>query len=225
MRRQPQQFPKRQRGAVAVVVGLAILVLLGMIGLALDMGQMFVNKTELQNAADACALAAARELDGNADALTRADAAGVKVGTQNLVGFQKTAVVLTPADISYSDQLSPNSSYTTSAATSAGEAKKARFAMCQVGRTDIAMWFMGLQGFGNQTVRAYAVATLAPSQTTCAIPVGMCEANGSAPTFGLVVGQWYSGKFSAGTPGSTGSYDWIDFNPASRSLISLAPPP
>src|SRR5512143_1253237 len=213
MRRQPPQLPKRQRGAVAVVVGIAILVLVGMIGLALDMGQMFVNKTELQNAADACALAAARELDGNADALTRADAAGVKVGSQNLVGFQKTAVVLTPADISYSDQLSPNSSYTTSAAASAGEAKKARFAMCQVGRTDIAMWFMGLQGFGNQTVRAYAVATLAPSQSTCAIPVGMCEANASPPTFGLVVGQWYSGKFSAGTPGSTGSYDWIDFNP------------
>src|SRR5512143_2845716 len=214
MRRQPPQLPKRQRGAVAVVVGIAILVLVGMIGLALDMGQMFVNKTELQNAADACALAAARELDGNADALTRADAAGVLVGTQNLVGFQKTAVVLTPADISYSDQLSPNSSYKTSAAASAGEAKKARFAMCQVGRTDIAMWFMGLQGFGNQTVRAYAVATLAPSQSTCAIPIGLCkQPGGSAPTFGLIVGQWYSGKFSAGTPSTTGSYNWIDFNP------------
>ena len=214
MRRQPQQLHKRQRGAVAVVVGIAIFVLVGMIGLALDLGQMFVNKTELQNAADACALAAARELDGNPDALTRADAAGVLVGTQNRVGFQKAAVALTPADISYSEELSPNSSYKTSTASSTSEAKEAKFAMCQVKRSNIKMWFMGVNGFGDQIVSAYAVATLAPSQSTCAIPIGMCkQPGGSAPTFGLLVGQWYSGKFSSGTPSTTGSYNWIDFNP------------
>lgn len=218
MRRLQPKLPKRQRGAVAVVVGLSIFVLVGMIGLALDLGQMFVNKTELQNAADACALAAARELDGNADALTRADAAGVLVGTQNLVGFQGAAVTLTAADISYSEQLSPNSStyYKTSAVASVDEAKKAKFAMCKVERDDIGMWFMGVRGFGDQTVRAYAVATLAPSQSTCAIPIGLCqESGGSAPTFGLVVGKWYSGKFGpdgSGT-GYTGSYNWIDFDP------------
>src|SRR5574340_615149 len=214
MRHQPRQLPKRQRGAVAVVVGIAILVLLGMIGLALDMGQMFVNKTELQNAADACALAAARELDGNADALVRADAAGVKVGASNRVGFQMAAVALTAGDISYSEQLSPNSTYKTSAASGAGEAEEARFAMCQVKRSNIKMWFMGVRGFGDQTVAAYAVATLAPSQSTCAVPIGMCKMPGGvAPTFGLVVGQWYSGKYESGTPSTTGSYNWIDFDP------------
>jgi len=212
MRHQHQQLLKHQRGSVAVVVGISIFVLVGMIGLALDMGQMFVNKTELQNAADACALAAARELDGNVDALTRADAAGVLVGTRNRVGFQGVAVTLTAADISYNANLSPNSGYQTSAA-GAGPAT-ARFAMCRVERTDIGMWFMGVRGFGDQTVRAYAVATLAPSQTTCAIPIGMCKMpGGSAPAFGLVAGQWYSGKFSSGTPSTTGSYNWIDFNP------------
>jgi hypothetical protein len=194
---------------VAVVVGLTIFVLVGMIGLALDLGQMFVNKTELQNAADACALAAARELDGNADALTRADAAGLTVGNQNRVGFQNTGVAFSPNDITYSDQLSPNSAYSNNA-----DPATARFAMCTVQRTDIGMWFMGVLGFGDQTVGAYAVATLAPSQTTCAIPIGMCKMpGGSAPGFGLVVGQWYSGKFSAGTPSTTGSYNWIDFEP------------
>jgi len=209
MRRQLHQLPKRQRGAVAVVVGIAILVLVGMIGLALDLGQMFVNKTELQNAADACALAAARELDGNADALTRADAAGVLVGTQNLVGFQGAAVALTADDITYSEQLSPNSTYVNNA-----DPATAKFAMCKVERDDIRMWFMGVRGFGDQTVRAYAVATLAPSQSTCAVPIGMCKMPGGvAPTFGLVVGQWYSGKYESGTPSTTGSYNWIDFDP------------
>jgi hypothetical protein len=219
MRRQLQQLPKRQRGSVAVVVGIAIFVLVGMIGLALDMGQMFVNKTELQNAADACALAAARELDGNTDALTRADAAGVLVGTQNLVGFQAAAVALTAADISYSAHLSPNSAYETSANA---DPITAKFAMCKVERSDIGMWFMGVLGFGDQTVRAYAVATLAPSQTTCAIPIGLCKMpGGSAPSFGLMVGQWYGGKFESGTPSTTGSYNWIDFNPGGGGANEL----
>ena len=211
MRRLSHQLPKRQRGAVAVVVGLAIFVLVGMIGLALDMGQMFVNKTELQNAADACALAAARELDGTADALTRADAAGIFVGGKNQRGFQKDAVVIAAADIRYSEHLSPNADYETSATA---DPATARYVMCEARRNDIGMWFMGVRGFGDQTVSAYAVATLAPSQSTCAVPIGLCQMpGGTAPGFGLVVGQWYSGKFSSGTPGTTGSYNWIDFNP------------
>ena len=172
MRRLSHQLPKRQRGAVAVVVGLAIFVLVGMIGLALDMGQMFVNKTELQNAADACALAAARELDGTADALTRADAAGIFVGGKNQRGFQKDAVVIAAADIRYSEHLSPNADYETSATA---DPATARYVMCEARRNDIGMWFMGVRGFGDQTVSAYAVATLAPSQSTCAVPIGLCQ--------------------------------------------------
>jgi uncharacterized membrane protein len=41
-------------------------------GIALDFGHLFVVKTELQTAADSCALAAAQELDGASDALNRA---------------------------------------------------------------------------------------------------------------------------------------------------------
>lgn len=48
----------RQRGAVAVVVGLTIVMLAGMVGLAIDGGHLYLTKTELQNASDACALAA-----------------------------------------------------------------------------------------------------------------------------------------------------------------------
>jgi Flp pilus assembly protein TadG len=46
-----------QRGAVAIIVGLVLAVLMGFAGLALDVGHLYVEKTELQNAADACALA------------------------------------------------------------------------------------------------------------------------------------------------------------------------
>lgn len=223
----PRQLPEHQRGAVAVVVGIAIVVLVGIIGLALDMGQMFVNKTELQNAADACALAAARELDGNSDALTRADAAGVLVGARNRVGFQDSVVTMATTNLSYSKQLSPNSIYQTSATANPATSK---FAMCKIERTDIGMWFMGVRGFGNQAVRAYAVAALAPSQTNCALPIGFCRNNtppgtcpgGGAPdAYGLCVGDWKNGRFDAGG-GATGSFNWIDFTPPSGGASEVA---
>ena len=49
----------KQRGVVAVLVTVALPVLLLIMGLALDFGHVFVNKTRLQNALDATALSAA----------------------------------------------------------------------------------------------------------------------------------------------------------------------
>ncbi|MFU8787787.1 MAG: TadE/TadG family type IV pilus assembly protein [Methylobacter sp.] len=52
-------YPKKQRGAIVVLVAIALPVLLLIMGLALDFGHVFVNKTRLQNALDATALSAA----------------------------------------------------------------------------------------------------------------------------------------------------------------------
>lgn len=210
---------RRQRGAVAIVVALSIFVLIGMIGLAIDLGRMFVIKTELQNAADACALAAAKELDGDADAITRADAAGIRVGTRNEVNFQSAAATVTMASLTYNEALSPNGDYNRTI-----DPENAKYVMCTVSRPGIGLLFMNVLGFGNQTVNAYAVATLAHGQTTCAIPIGICRdpdpgySQTSEPPWGLEIGKWYGGKFNttqsvceSGT--TTGNFNWIDFTP------------
>lgn len=218
MLKQHMMHPKKcQRGAVAIIVGICIVVLVGMIGLVVDMGHLFVFKTELQNAADSCALAAAKELDGGSDALTRAQSAGITVGQQNKADLQGAAVSISPANIKFSATLSPNSNYLTLAA--GANPATAKYAMCTLNRTGIPMWFMQVMGLGDQIVAAEAVATLSPSQTTCAIPIGVCK-QGSGANFGLVTGKWYSGKFSAGS-GGTGSYDWIDFTPPGGGASEL----
>jgi len=56
---------KKQRGVVVVVVTIALQVLLLIMGLALDFGHVFVNKTRLQNALDATALSAAIAINKN----------------------------------------------------------------------------------------------------------------------------------------------------------------
>lgn len=60
--RRPLIFHRRQRGAIAILYGLSILFVIVVFGLAIDLGQAYCRKTELQNAVDAAALAGARSL-------------------------------------------------------------------------------------------------------------------------------------------------------------------
>ncbi|MGH8729194.1 MAG: pilus assembly protein TadG-related protein [Burkholderiales bacterium] len=209
----------RQRGTVIILVGISLAVLIGFLGIVIDLGRLFVTKTELQSAMDACALAASAELRQDAQAITRAVNAGITAGTRNNVRFQAAAVSIGAGDIYFSDRLSDNSTtfpfgYVSSATATPATA---RYAMCARSETGIATFFMqALEGFLGlastpDTVGAWGTATLAPSQISCAIPIGLCS-QGAAPTFGFNVGQWYDGRFGAGE-GGTGSYNWIDFNP------------
>ncbi|MBG6223026.1 hypothetical protein IWX79_003987 [Janthinobacterium sp. CAN_S1] len=60
---------QRQRGAILIAFSILLIVVLGFIGLALDVGQVIGRKTELQNLADNAALAAAAELVGTPEGL------------------------------------------------------------------------------------------------------------------------------------------------------------
>lgn len=225
--------PGRQHGAVMIMVATAGAVLIGFLGLTIDLGRLFVTKTELQSAMDACSLAAAAELrpgttPPDLQAVNRAVNAGILAGNRNKVGFQANAANIGSADILFSDRLSDNTStfpfgYVSSAAANPATA---RYAMCARSQGGITTWFMQvLEGFlgapsNPKSVGAWATATLLASQTNCAIPVGICE-KGPAPTYGLTPGMWVSGRFDSGG-GSTGSFNWIDFSPPAGGANELA---
>lgn len=65
-------FLRREDGAAAVYVSIIIAVLVAFVGLAIDFGRFYTTNSEAQNAADAAALAAATQLDGEADSISRA---------------------------------------------------------------------------------------------------------------------------------------------------------
>lgn len=207
---------KRQGGAIAIIVGLSLVVLIGFIGLVLDLGHLYIAKTELQNAADACALGAVRELDQKTDALTRAIDAGRTVGNRNRVDFQTDLVSIQDGDITFSATwpFVPGASATT--------AKYVRCAPHESNPKSFAMWFMQMLGFGDQTVNASAVAALLPAQTFCGIPIGICtdQASKGSPlaNWGLAPGQGVNGRLSAGM---TGSFNWIDFTPPAGGSSEL----
>jgi Flp pilus assembly protein TadG len=52
----------RERGAIIILVALTLTILVGLIGLGMDAGQMFVAKQQLQSAADAAAMAGVMDM-------------------------------------------------------------------------------------------------------------------------------------------------------------------
>ena len=78
---------RQQQGAVAILVGITLFVLVGMLALVIDLGHLYWAKAGLQNAADAAALAGAKELDGTAAGITRAKQSALAVGRENSYSF------------------------------------------------------------------------------------------------------------------------------------------
>ena len=94
--------PRRQRGAVIVLVTLAMVAMLLMAALALDGGHMLVNKTRLQNSVDAAALSGAKTLQqvlgsGNAASLSRSAALATLTLNASAGGNSELAAAVTAA--------------------------------------------------------------------------------------------------------------------------------
>ena len=79
---------KDSRGATAVMVALTMTVLLTMAAAAIDIGHALVARNELQNAADAAALAGARTLGLAYEGMTPAE-----MGTYTLTGGDRAAIM------------------------------------------------------------------------------------------------------------------------------------
>lgn len=232
MRRVPVRLPERQsyggprkeRGVVAVIVALSMAALIGFVGLALDLGKLYIAKSELQNSADSCALAAVRELGGaNTNQLVLAEAAGIAAGTRHDVLFHSETIALAVDDsVTFSQTL--EGVYQPKTAMSSNEALLARYARCTVERTGIANWFIQalnvLPGIsmGNQAVAATAVATRSPSQiASCALPVAICS---SAVTPAPSIGTWLQSAISPGGA-TTGNFVWVDYSPSGGGAAEL----
>ena len=200
-----------QAGVVLPLVALTLVVLLGLAGLVIDMGGLFVAKTELQSALDSCALAAAQQLDGAPDALTRATNAGMTAGNVNKVQYQATAAGITNGEITFSGTLSPF--------TGTATAATARYAKCghtKNGIGSLLIEFVG--GATSNSVGAVAVASRVPGQVACnTLPIGIqcnsatCDA---AHNFGLTKGQWIAAVFGSGSL-SPGQFGWANLCDAS----------
>jgi Flp pilus assembly protein TadG len=111
MNEQRDRLRNGERGSIIIMTAIFALLLLLMVGLCIDVSRIYVVRAELQNAADAAALTAARELNGGTDGIDNAvtQATTVIANNQGL----RTKVNVGIAEITFATTL--NGTYMTAA--------------------------------------------------------------------------------------------------------------
>ncbi len=200
---------RRERGAALVLVVIGMLALLAMAGLAVDTAHVLLNKSRLQSALDAAALAAAKSLSGSTDT-TKADTAANSVFTLNLAQYPELQRAVTGGltlTTQYSSTLIP---------FNAGTAP-ASFVRASITGFATQMSLISVLGITSMNVAGSAVAGPSPPLTTACniVPVFVCADTtvGTAPLFNFQVGQVLGLNLSAGSTSTIG--------PGNYGLLSI----
>lgn len=134
---------RRSRGAIALMFAFSLFVLFGVLALAIDLGRTYVVRTELQNAADAAALAGAQELDQTLDGINRASNRAIAMAAQNNFRFS-SQVVITAANLAVGGCPEDACMMPISAVTTNALARGQTFLRVQVSSGNIGTFFASL---------------------------------------------------------------------------------
>lgn len=206
---------KRQRGAVAIIVGLTLVILVGMLAFAVDLGHAYLVKTGLQNGADAAALAGAVELNGTKDGVLRAKNSAIAMARQNEYVFGNPVgtadanggldlwvgrcpddgtCTMMPIDNVTTDELAHDKS----------------FLKVHTNQRSFSVWFAGVFGFSELQTFGLAVAGKYAVDIS---PIGICalphdDSNPNTTELGYERGVTY--RVSDANPLAPGTMFWID---------------
>lgn len=187
-----------ERGSVMALSAVAMLSILLAAGLGVDISRFYVAKNELQNAADAAALAAASALNSSPGGITNArDRALVEMNKYN---FNNGTVTLAETNIKYSVNL--NGTYVDYATAYASPAN-IRFVEVTTPQMAIPVSFAAMVLGTSKNMSATATAGLSvPLNTFCNfIPLSVIDYD-----IPMVPGQTYTIRADTGGSPSPGNY-------------------
>lgn len=206
----------RQRGVTAVLAAITVVVLVGILGWVIDLGVLYVRKTELQNAADAAALAGARELDGTGDGIVNSAREAIATAALNGVDFAANPVAIDNGNLSFG----PTSDGPWVNYTDAQAAPKNKWFIRVVTDSETRQtWFIHVlaEAMSETTASALAVAgrTLCEGIPifTCVDPAEVISGDECAtPNCGFTPGKSYrlTAKEGANTTIGPGNIGWLD---------------
>jgi Flp pilus assembly protein TadG len=189
---------KRERGSVLATSAIGMLSILLAVGLGVDISRFYLTKTELQNAADAAALAAVSALNTAPLGITKAvDRA---VAAMNNYDFNKTNVTFPRANVLFAVNL--DGPYM-SEASAQGQAAKIRFVRVTTPDSPVGVSFAASVLGKSKNLSATATAGLSvPLNMFCNfLPVSVID-------YGTPItpGSTYTFRASSGTMVSPGNY-------------------
>ena len=207
----------QQRGATIVFIAVGLAAILVMAGLALDMGHTMLNKSRLQNATDAAALAAAKIFDDTkSTALAATEAATAFQKNASTTGNMELATAYANGagsialTVQWSATLSP---FTPGSPTGP-------YVRVTASGFTRPTFLLGVAGIPNTTIGATAVAGPSPSvnQACNLVPMMACgnAAAGAAANWGYTVNAPMVMKLAA--PGGS------TVGPGNFQLIQLGSP-
>jgi hypothetical protein len=169
-------FWRDQSGIILPYVTVLLVVIIGVAVLAIDGARFMSLQTQLQNGADALALAGAAELDRLPDAETRAvDAMQRLLANSTLFGTADNRYVRI-AHVEFYSRLPPSDASPMSDGTLAADAIDARFVLVAVVPVSLNTILPAALFGGSEVISAGASAVAGFDQVTCqSIPVFVCN--------------------------------------------------
>jgi len=197
---------RSERGAILFIVAACLVVLLGFMGLAIDLGHAYTNKSQLQSMADACSLAGATALNGTSDGIQAAvDRARDSLSRlSNKKEFNTTTVALAEGDVSFSATLNnPTYLNKTQAQAVANTILYVKVVIpTQTSEVVFAKLIPGIPNVLNVSAEAVAgqqsqtkvcsgVGPFSPSRRDIQ-PFCTTDCSGTDPNFGFQIGLYYT---------------------------------
>ena len=209
MNRQRQcntQATQHQRGAVAIIVALCLTLLVGMLGLVLDLGHLYVAKTELQNAADAAALSGAKELNGRLAGINSAVTRAIEAAGRNKYDLNATPVTINAANLEFSN--SPDGPWVGVVAAQASPGDKT-FLKVDTDSRSLSTWFIQVLPAATTSTQTFGMA-VAGKYAVDITPIGICRLPDPGTVNELGFERGVSYNVSDANPLGSGTPYWID---------------
>jgi Flp pilus assembly protein TadG len=163
-------------GVILPYVTVMLVVIVGLSVLALDGARLMSLQTQLQNGADALALAGAAELDRLPDAETRAGTAIQRLLTNSTLFGSRDSRTITVSNIKFYSRLPPNDANPMSAGTLATGPANARFVSVTVRPVTLPTILPAAIFGGANMVTTTASAVAGFDQVVCGVtPIYVCN--------------------------------------------------
>jgi Flp pilus assembly protein TadG len=214
---------RNQRGSILATTTFGMLALLLAAGLGVDISRLYLAKNELQNAADAAALAGASALNSHPEGITEATDRAVL--EMNKYGFNKTNVTIARANVRFAKNLSDfdgGLDYSEGGASAPSVAKNIRFVKVTTPDLPANMSFAAMILGNSRNLKATATAGMSVPLNVFSgyLPLAVIDDNVSVITPGNV----YTIRAAPDGSVSPGNYQIlaIDDPGASDDRVDLA---
>jgi Flp pilus assembly protein TadG len=223
MKRRIGRIGGNNKGAVAPTVALSLFALIGAGGIAFDYARLASLDTELQNAADQAALAAATQLDKQTGAIARATAAANSlISNQTLFANDGSATGIGGLTLTFCSAFDDSKADTAEACTETTSDADARSVWVQIGGRTANFALTPVVGaLSSGTVTAEAVA--GQSSAICKEPpMMMCNPSGSSYNIANFAGKGIALKGTGGGGAwAPGDFGFLDVGAGASDLAKV----